>query len=997
MKNRFLTRSICLMLSVMFGMNFLNITALASNSTSNAENIESSDSSKQPDIIISNAKELVEFADVCKLGSYSQGLVVTLACDIKLTEGDNFTGIDSFSGIFDGNNHTITGFNLDSGNGALGFFGYVEKGGIVRNLRVNGSVSSKDDNDYIGIIAGVNGGIIENCQADGTATAIGDAAGIAGLNGANGIVRGCTNEAEVESLKSVAGIAGENKGNIYNCVNNGNINSDDVWLSFESESVTSLSIDSLVDKFEKSLDQGNDIGGISGISLGTISDCTNNGIVGYQHAGKNVGGIVGRFTGKVTDCTNNGNVYGKQDVGGIAGQFEPTIVGEGSSLDTYIDGLENSAKRLGNDINEISSSSGQALDKMADSIDEAAAETTQDVTDASGKITDTIHKQNEEIDRRLGGVTKTIERFQTGVNNASEEIKEQEENFNFEKIINRIDQINESVDATSKSFKEYDASRFEMGARAQVDSAATDVYTDVNDVRDSINDSVEKVAGDYSSSLRELSRSLTEAQTTLNNDFQDINGRIADISAFASDKVDNLKRIAEGGDVIEDYSAIDSENESASRIIGCLNRGYINGDRNTGGIAGAIGIEGLDKEDVKATDTKQERYVTIAVLDDCESEGLIEFRRENAGGIAGYMELGLVANSIGQNRIYSEEGNYLGGISGYSCGTIKNCLVSSTLEGANYVGGIVGTGRRVRYCYANAKLSNKPNWVGEIIGNVLEDSSNDITVSHSKMMESIFNNYYLDDTYGGINNTSYKGIAEKIEYDNLLAIDEGASVFSPKVYFYDLDKKLIQTDSMSYGSSIEGIEFPKLSRAKDTYISWDGFDETTITGNIFSIVSEKDDVKVLASKTKYCGKPLVLVSGRFLANSQVLVETVSDLEPPVKNRKGSVIHMYKVSIENTNPDEDEAQEVRFFVGKDVISVNIYERKDDKWELKPNEIKGSYVETPLDGNEAIFAIETYEGSYSNLVKLGLVLLTIVLIIVITIIREKKKGKEKKEGS
>ena len=66
-----------------------------------------------------------------------------------------------------------------------------------------------------------------------------------------------------------------------------------------------------------------DIGGICGYSQGVIVSCTNESLVGYEHVGYNVGGIVGRQNGYVQMCVNNGEVFGRKDVGGIAGQAEP--------------------------------------------------------------------------------------------------------------------------------------------------------------------------------------------------------------------------------------------------------------------------------------------------------------------------------------------------------------------------------------------------------------------------------------------------------------------------------------------------------------------------------------------------------------------------------------------------------------------------------------------------------------------------------------------------
>ena len=57
-------------------------------------------------IVISSAKELIEFANNCKYDSYSRGRTVRLVTDINLSNTD-FKGIPYFDGTFDGANHTV--------------------------------------------------------------------------------------------------------------------------------------------------------------------------------------------------------------------------------------------------------------------------------------------------------------------------------------------------------------------------------------------------------------------------------------------------------------------------------------------------------------------------------------------------------------------------------------------------------------------------------------------------------------------------------------------------------------------------------------------------------------------------------------------------------------------------------------------------------------------------------------------------------------------------
>ena len=67
------------------------------------------------------------------------------------------------------------------------------------------------------------------------------------------------------------------------------------------------------------------VGGVAGYSDGSLLGCVNHGTVGYQHIGYNVGGIVGRSSGNLSACVNHGSVYGRREVGGVAGMAEPYV------------------------------------------------------------------------------------------------------------------------------------------------------------------------------------------------------------------------------------------------------------------------------------------------------------------------------------------------------------------------------------------------------------------------------------------------------------------------------------------------------------------------------------------------------------------------------------------------------------------------------------------------------------------------------------------------
>ncbi len=72
-----------------------------------------------------------------------------------------------FTGILDGNGYTVSNFDIRVPGNNGGFIVNVEEGAIVRNLGLQGVVTSTaDDGQYIGGIAKGNDGLIENCYVN---------------------------------------------------------------------------------------------------------------------------------------------------------------------------------------------------------------------------------------------------------------------------------------------------------------------------------------------------------------------------------------------------------------------------------------------------------------------------------------------------------------------------------------------------------------------------------------------------------------------------------------------------------------------------------------------------------------------------------------------------------------------------------------------------------------------------------------------------------------
>mgnify|MGYP000500740510 CR=1 FL=1 len=108
-------------------------------------------------------KQFLDFAENCRLDSYSRNLSVVLLTDIDLT-GVDFAGIPIFCGNFDGNGHTVSGLSITQDGSNMGLFRYVDASALIQNLTVSGEIIPDGSRSAVGGIAGTQTGYLYKCE-----------------------------------------------------------------------------------------------------------------------------------------------------------------------------------------------------------------------------------------------------------------------------------------------------------------------------------------------------------------------------------------------------------------------------------------------------------------------------------------------------------------------------------------------------------------------------------------------------------------------------------------------------------------------------------------------------------------------------------------------------------------------------------------------------------------------------------------------------------------
>ena len=372
---------------------------------------------------INSADDFVRFARACRVNTWSDGMTVNLNADLNL-EHESYTNVAYFNGTFNGNSHKIT--NLKS---SKSLFQTIGPNGKVTDLELHCTITS--DGDNTAAFVSKNNGRLESIRVDGTVSGKVTTGILAAVNEVGGRISACKVSGEVSGTSSTGGIAGKNSGSIFSCINLARVNTTVEDKSLSADDVQDILQNILISRTLNSTENLRvqvDAGGIAGYNLssGLISDCVNEGAVGYPHVGYNTGGICGRNGGAVETSVNRGKVFGRKDVGGITGHQQPEIMVDFSedvlsSISDEMDGInvlitdtlntsesitDSTSDRLSgisNSLTDVKNSTRIVYDASLERFDEAA----DSVNSTVQTITDTL----EDISVETGDLTDAIDRL----------------------------------------------------------------------------------------------------------------------------------------------------------------------------------------------------------------------------------------------------------------------------------------------------------------------------------------------------------------------------------------------------------------------------------------------------------------------------------------------------------------------------------------------------------------------------------------------------------
>ena len=461
-----------------------------------------------------------------------------------------------------------------------------------------------------------------------------------------------------------------------------------------------------------------------------------------------------------------------------------------------------------------------------------------------------------------------------------------------------------------------------------------------------------------SDSIKALSDNAAGYSDIINDDLRAVNDQLNVVFNLLADRIVDIESLS----LEELYEDVDDENIDSittGRTDACVNKGVVKGDINVGGIAGSMSIDDEDPEDSAAGTIEYEvgrRFITKCLVTDSVNEGYITAKKNGAGGICGYMNHGIIVDSEGYGSVESTEGDYVGGICGESLTIIKKCYALCSVNGNKNVGGIAGYAETLKNCYSMADVQSENGRAGAIAGQVAAYEEMDTNAGEEGA--KVAGNYYVGENIHGIDNISYIGVAEPMNYSDLLTVEQLPTQFWHLKVIYKIEDTYLGSEEVRYGEKLDKLNFPQIPAKEGFYGAWPDVSEQRMGGTFVVEAAYKDNVTVVQSSGDAAGtdegtwkRPYALVEDLFTEDTS-LTASICDKTPP-EEADGRQHVVYKVTLENGGIGETDSFALRLL--NPYEKAVVYGCTGEAWTELESKSRGQYLQVDMTGTQEYFCI------------------------------------------
>ena len=738
----------------------------------------------------------------------------------------------------------------------------------------------------------------------------------------------------------------------------------------------------------------NYIGGLAGSNAGHIKNCSFNGILsGSEH----IGGLVGtnKVSGIIENCQSDGIIHGEHFVGGIAGENLGVIRNCANDAQVNTTPQQNTVE-----LSQIT------LDTLTSSENASTVTDIGGIAGSSGGVirgcenTGTVGYRS--MGYNVGGIAGSQTGYIVDCDNYGQIYGRKEVGG----IVGHMEPVTNIV-FTEDTLQILQGQLDTLGsltdqATAHAQGSASAVTSQIAGIRDQTQNAMDAVEELFPTqedpSLPDMD-SLNAAQNALNSSFSNIQGGLNGIASSVQSTASTLSRDMTAisnqvkamsstinnagenlGGAVTDISDSDTPEDITGKVEACENYGDVLGDLNVGGITGAIALENdLDHEaDLQITGDASLNFDSElrAVVLSCTNAASVTASKQKAGGIAGWMSMGLAKDCLNTGTLSAENAAYVGGIAGQSTGFIRACSINCTITGSDYTGGIAGETETISDCRSMALLTTTERG-GAIAG-------------YAENREAITGNFYLpvNGDIGAIDGISYDGCAQPLAPDDFLALEDLETVFQTAAVTFRFEDGSTRRITVPYGTAIDPAKIPDLPEKEGCLAHWDGLTEEPLYFDLICTATYVSKTTVIQSDTEEGALPQLLAEGSFLPGAAI---TLLDApEAPALEKGQTLLDTLAFTVsESATPIT-----VRYRITQEVEEPQLLMQDENgQWTAAACQVEGSYLVFSAPSGETRAAI-VEQSQFPWLyvfIAAGVVVLAVIPIIVK--VRKKKPAETK----
>ena len=755
------------------------------------------------------------------------------------------------------------------------------------------------------------------------------------------------------------------------------------------------------------------IGGIAGVNDGTIRNCTFEGEV----SGLNyVGGIAGVNNGSISLCVSKGKIGGKRFTGGITGYC---------AKGAEIIGCTNQARvnteitEGGIDVDKLNISNALETLNLVSIQDENVVADTGGIVGCSQGTVQACRNEEKvgypHYGYNVGGIAGRQSGYLYDCENNAQV-------FGRNDVAGIVGQMEPYLLLKDKQTmfdaldNLYRTTNIALGNLGQNSKMVNEELNIVNDSAVAAKDFYIENDGDvytfdeetgeltidpaFSDYLNNIGTGFAGVNSSLSTTVQGAAYDFSGVNAAAY-VVMNMAASALSGNlsltVYDDISDDENESDTDGRVSGNVNNADIEGDRNTGGIAGNMAVEleyDMEGSLLNIFEARLDKgieaisYQSKAVCYKNINNGQISTKKDYCGGIVGYQDVGTVSRCENYGNVSGTEG-FAGGVCGRSNSVIKKSYAMCNVSGEEYVGGVAGYGVNILNCGTLVRMDDATAAFGAIAGYAYDFDE-----------KSFGGNKYVSKTLGAIDGISYDGLAQAVNYSDFVCGQDVPDRMKDLRLTFKADGKTVKTIPFTYGGSISSDAVPAVPAKPGYSGAWPEFDNKEICYSEIIEAEYYPHLGAVASEEtrEENGLPLIVIDGDFDTSTRVNVKEYKMTEYPEVNKTDDFLEAYSVRITGEFPAED-GYTLRYLapgIKMDNHKIVLFRLENDgSWSKIDSEEMGSYVSFKQNGDAVTFCAYDSADFTSTIILIALIALGVVLVgmFLSTLLKDRRARKQR----